>query len=243
MGKKIRVQRRGRGSSTFRARPRRGTAKVGYPLLPFEGPPTIAAVEELIHDLGRPLARLRLSDGTESYLPAAEGMYVGQRVSIGADSSIAIGNILPLSDIPDGTVIFNVERLPRDGGKFARSSGSYATVVGHLNGQTVIRFPSGKKARLSSRCLATVGVVAGGGRPERPFFKAGKKYHLMKAKGHMYPRTRGVAMVSAAHPFGGGSHQRPGKPTTVSRGTPPGRKVGLIAAKTSGRGRRRTRKS
>ena len=83
-------------------------------------------------------------------------------------------------------------------------------------------------------CRATIGVVAGGGRKEKPFVKAGKKYHAMKAKAIKWPRVRGVAMNAVDHPFGGGRHQHTGKPTTVSRRMPPGRKVGHIAARRTG---------
>ncbi|HID90496.1 TPA: 50S ribosomal protein L2 [Candidatus Bathyarchaeota archaeon] len=247
MGKKIRVQRRGRGSPTFRAPPKRGVGvPVGYPSVPTDGAVS-GTVEGLMHDLNRPIARIRLADGTEFYVPAVEGMYVGQPITMGADAPIAIGNILPLGRIPDGAVVCNIELSPGDGGRLARSSGSYASLVTHLPDKTLVRLPSGKAVRFHNNCLATIGVVAGAGRTERPFFKAGKKHYLARAKGHVYPRTRGVAMVAAAHPFGGGSHQHPGKPTTVSRGAPPGRKVGLIAARASGRGkgrrRRRSRKS
>lgn len=242
MGKKIRVQRRGRGSPTFRSAPRRGTSPVGYPSIPTEKSKT-GTVKKLVHDIGRPIALIKLQDGTDFYVPAAEGVFVGQNIGIGTDSPLAVGNILPLENIPDGTLIHNIERLPGDGGRFARSSGSYASVVTHSPDRAILKLPSGKSIQLSNKCLATVGVVAGAGRIERPFFKAGKKYHLMKAKGHVYPRTRGVAMTAASHPHGGGSHQHAGKPTSVSRHAPPGRKVGLIAPRGSGKRRRRTRKS
>ncbi|TET30279.1 MAG: 50S ribosomal protein L2, partial [Candidatus Heimdallarchaeota archaeon] len=84
------------------------------------------------------------------------------------------------------------------------------------------------------RSRATIGVVAGGGRTEKPFLKAGAKYHHLRAKGHKYPRVRGNAMNAVSHPHGGGSSTR-----TVSRNAPPGAKVGLIAARQSGRKRGR----
>jgi len=102
----------------------------------------------------------------------------------------------------------------------------------------MIKLPSGKTRYLNDLCRATVGVISGSGRVDKPFLKAGAKFHLMKAKGHMYPRTRGVAMVAAAHPYGS-SKRGARKVTTVSRHAPPGRKVGLIAARSSGRKRKR----
>jgi len=135
-------------------------------------------------------------------------------------------------------MICNIELSPGDGGKMARSSGSYATVVAHTPEGTMIKLPSGKTRYLNDLCRATVGVISGSGRVDKPFLKAGAKFHLMKAKGHMYPRTRGVAMVAAAHPYGS-SKRGARKVTTVSRHAPPGRKVGLIAARSSGRKRKR----
>ena len=90
---------------------------------------------------------------------------------------------------------------------------------------------------LSPHCRASVGVVGGGGRVEKPFLRAGPRYHLMKAKGKMYPRMRGIAMAAVYHPFGGGRHQHPGKSTSTSRNAPPGRKVGNIAPRKTGRKR------
>ena len=93
--------------------------------------------------------------------------------------------------------------------------------------------PSKRNKQVNSMCRATVGVVAGAGRTEKPFLKAGAKHHLMKANGHLYPRTRGIAMIAACHPFG--SSKKGGrKVTTVSRNAPPGQKVGLIAARSAG---------
>lgn len=240
MGKKLIVQRRGRGSPTFRAARRGKVAPVRYP------PPTIVGrgrVKELLHDAGRgaPLAYVALQEGVDYYIAAPEGLYIGQTVEIGWDATVRVGNVLPLGVIPEGTMICNVEIRPGDGGKIARSSGSYATVVSHTPAGTLVKLPSKKIIVLPDNCRATVGVVAGGGRKEKPFMKAGEKYHLMKAKGHRYPRVRGVAMAAVSHPHGGGSHKYPGKPTTVSRHAPPGRKVGLIAARESGRKKRRRR--
>ena len=97
----------------------------------------------------------------------------------------------------------------------------------------MIKFPSGKTKYINPLCRATIGIVSGAGRLEKPFLKAGAKHHKKKAKGQKYPRTRGIAMVAAAHPYG--SSKRGGrKVTTVSRGAPPGKKVGLIAARGAG---------
>ncbi|NXE42591.1 RL8 protein, partial [Ptilorrhoa leucosticta] len=79
------------------------------------------------------------------------------------------------------------------------------------------------------------GIVAGGGRIDKPILKAGRAYHKYKAKRNCWPRVRGVAMNPVEHPFGGGNHQHIGKPSTIRRDAPAGRKVGLIAARRTGR--------
>ena len=124
---------------------------------------------------------------------------------------------------------------PGDGGKLARSGGNHATVVTHNKDKTVIQLPSGRFKTVSGKCKATIGVVAGGGRDDKPFLKAGKKHYAMRTRGKQYPIVRGVAMCAVNHPHGGGGHQHVGKPYTVKRGASPGRKVGSIAAKRTGR--------
>uniref|UniRef100_A0A8C2XN00 Large ribosomal subunit protein uL2 n=1 Tax=Cyclopterus lumpus TaxID=8103 RepID=A0A8C2XN00_CYCLU len=91
------------------------------------------------------------------------------------------------------------------------------------------------KKVISSANRAVVGVVAGGGRIDKPILKAGRAYHKYKAKRNCWPRVRGVAMNPVEHPFGGGNHQHIGKPSTIRRDAPAGRKVGLIAARRTGR--------
>uniref|UniRef100_A0A6I8RT39 Large ribosomal subunit protein uL2 n=1 Tax=Xenopus tropicalis TaxID=8364 RepID=A0A6I8RT39_XENTR len=91
------------------------------------------------------------------------------------------------------------------------------------------------KKVISSANRAIVGVVAGGGRIDKPILKAGRAYHKYKAKRNCWPRVRGVAMNPVEHPFGGGNHQHIGKPSTIRRDAPAGRKVGLIAARRTGR--------
>jgi len=236
MGKRILVQRMGRGSPTFRNRGHLRIAPARYPVLPFDHT-FKGRVVELVHDPGRwvPLAKIVLENGVEFYTPAVEGMYVGQIIEIGPNAAISNGNILPLGSIPEGTQIANIEKTPGDGGKFARASGTYAVIVGRTGDKTQIQLPSGKIVELPNMARAMIGVIAGGGRPEKPLLKAGNAYHKWKVKARKWPRVRGVAMNAASHPHGGGRHQHVGKPTTVARGTPPGRKVGHIAARRTGR--------
>jgi large subunit ribosomal protein L2 len=247
MGKRIRVQRRGRGGSTYRASTHKRVAPAQYPvaITPQQSFDTSikGVIEALVHDPGRgaPLAFVRFENGKTCYTITSEGVYEGQQISLGGKAPAEVGNIIPLGKIPEGTLVCDLELRPGDGGKMARSSGAYATVVGHTPQGTMIKLPSGHTRYINDRCMATVGVVAGGGRTEKPFLKAGEKFHLMKAKGHKYPRTRGRAMVSAVHPYGS-SKRSARKGTTVSHGAPPGQKVGLIAARGAGqKKKRRTR--
>jgi len=242
MGKRIRVQRRGRGTPTFKASTHKRVAPARYPPISKQELEGVihGQVTEILHEPGRggPLTLLKLESGESFYTVVPEGIYEGQPVQIGGKAPADVGNTLPLGSVPEGTMVCNVELLPGDGGKIARSSGSYVTVIAHTPEGTIIKLPSGKTRYVSDLCRATVGVISGAGRVEKPFLKAGAKFHLMQAKGRMYPRTRGRAMVAAAHPYGS-SKRGARKVTTVSRGAPPGKKVGLIAAKRAGRGRKR----
>lgn len=200
-------------------------------------------VIELLHDPGRgtPLGLLEFIDGKAFCVAAPESLYVGQHVFRGIGAVPDIGNILPLGKMPEGTMVCNVEAKPGDGGIIAKSSGSYAMVVSHTPSGTELRLPSGRSVYFNDRCRATVGVVAAAGRTEKPFLKAGNKWYLMRSRGRLWPITTGQAMISSSHPHGGGRHKHAGKPTTVSRNAPPGRKVGLIAARQSGRAKRAAR--
>ncbi len=244
MGKRIRVQRRGRGGPTFQASTQKRIAPAKYPPITKHQLESVieGRVEGIFHEAGRgsPLAKIRLETDEDYHFIVPEGVHEGQKVQIGNQASIDIGNVLPLSSIPEGTMICGIELSPGDGGKIARSSGTYATVVAHTPQGTMIKFPSGKTKYINDLCRATIGIVSGAGRLEKPFLKAGVKYHKKRAKGQKYPRTRGIAMVAAAHPYG--SSKRGGrKVTTVSRGAPPGKKVGLIAARGAGKKQKRRR--
>jgi large subunit ribosomal protein L2 len=244
LGKRIRVQRRGRGGSTFRASTHKRVAPAKYPpaITPkdsFEASIN-GVVEALVHDPGRgaPLAFVRFENGETCYTVPPEGVFKGQQISLGGKAAAEVGNILPLGKVPEGTIVCNLELRPGDGGKMAKSSGAYATVVGHTPQGTMIKLPSGRTRYINDYCRATLGVVAGAGRTEKPFLKAGAMFHWMKAKGHKYPRTSGRKMVAACHPYGS-SKRSARKGTTTSHGAPPGQKVGLIAARGAGRKKKR----
>lgn len=241
MGKRIKVQRRGRGSPTFRASQKRKRGAVKHPNpITHKDKPLEGEIIDFEHERGRsaPLARVTYASGEKSYMIAPEGVSVGESIKIGA-LEIKIGNTLPLKEIPEGTSIFNIESNPGDGGKFVRAGGTYSTVVTRDPKKVIVKLPSGKSKPFNPLCRATIGVVAGGGRTEKPFVKAGNKFHHCRAKNRKWPVNRGVAMIAASHPHGGGQKQHIGKKSScVSRNAPPGRKVGLIAARRTGRKKR-----
>ena len=237
MGRRIQGQRRGRGGPTFRAPSHRYKAELSHKK--SEDTDTITGeIVGIEHDPARsaPLADVKFEDGDRRLILAPEGVTVGETIQVGVSAEIKPGNTLPIGEIPEGVLICNVESSPGDGGKFARATGVSAQLMTHDRNVAVIQLPSGEVKRLNPECRATIGVVAGGGRTEKPFVKAGNKHHKMKARGTKYPRVRGVAMNAIDHPFGGGGRQHPGKPKSVSRDAPPGRKVGDIASKRTGRG-------
>jgi large subunit ribosomal protein L2 len=237
MGRRIQGQKRGHGSPAYRAPSHRYKANLEH--RQTEEADTVAGtVVGIEHDPARsaPVAEVEFDDGDRRMVLAPEGVAVGERLQVGVSAEIKPGNTLPLAEIPEGVPVCNVERQPGDGGKFARASGTSAQLLSHDRRVAVVQLPSGQVKRLSPDCRATVGVVAGGGRTEKPFVKAGNKHHKMRARGSKYPRVRGVAMNAVDHPFGGGGRQHPGRPKSVSRNAPPGRKVGDIASRRTGRG-------
>ncbi|KAJ1826902.1 60S ribosomal protein L2 [Coemansia sp. RSA 2599] len=244
MGRVIRSQRKGAGS-IFKARVhrRKGAAKLRAIDYSERNGYIRGMVKEIIHDPGRgaPLAKVQFRDPyrfkvrTELFI-ATEGMHTGQFVFCGKNAQLAVGNVLPLSQMPEGTIISNIEEKPGDRGSLARTSGNYATVIGHNpdEGTTRVKLPSGNKKVLKSDCRGTVGIVAGGGRIDKPLLKAGRAFYKHRAKRNSWPRTRGVAMNPVDHVHGGGNHQHIGKASTVARSSVPGQKVGLIAARRTG---------
>ncbi|KAJ1970205.1 60S ribosomal protein L2 [Dispira parvispora] len=244
MGRVIRNQRKGAGG-IFKAHTthRKGAAKL-RPIDYSERHGYIRGViKEIVHDPGRgaPLAKVqfrnpyKFAKTTQTFL-ATEGMYTGQFIYCGAKANLTVGNVMPLGGMPEGTVVCNIEEKPGDRGTLARASGNYATVIGHNpdDNKTRIKLPSGSKKVLNSNCRATVGVIAGGGRIDKPLLKAGRAYHKYRVKRNSWPKTRGVAMNPVDHVHGGGNHQHIGKASTISRNAVPGQKVGLIAARRTG---------
>jgi len=201
-------------------------------------------VKDIEHDPGRgaPIARVEFRHPykyrrVKELFIAPEGMHTGQAVYCGAKARLAVGNIIPLGKIPEGCIVCNVEAKTGDRGVLARASGDYCIIISHNleTGRSRLKLPSGQKKSVPSSCRACVGLVAGGGRIEKPVLKAGNSYYRFKAKRNCWPKVRGVARNPVEHPHGGGNHQHIGHPSTVSRHCPPGQKVGLIAARRTGR--------
>jgi len=237
MGRRIQGQRRGRGSPTFRAPSHRYKADLSHRTVE-DGDVVAGTVVDIEHDPARsaPVAAVEFEDGDQRLVLAPEGVGVGDELQVGVSAAIEPGNTLPLAEIPEGVPICNVEANQGDGGKFARASGVNATLMAHERSVAVVQLPSDEVKRLDPQCRATIGVVAGGGRTEKPIVTAGNKYHKMKSRGTKWPNVRGVAMNAVDHPFGGGGRQHPGRPKSVSRDASPGRKVGDIASRRTGRG-------
>jgi len=245
MGRVIRSQRKGAGS-VFKSHVHHRKGPARHRALDFaERHGYIkGVVKEIIHDPGRgaPLARVLFRHAykyrhEKELFIAAEGMYTGQFIYCGRKAQFTVGNVLPLISLPEGTIICNVESKLGDRGTFARCSGNYATVISHNtdDGTSRIKLPSGAKKVVPSDSRAMVGIVAGGGRIDKPLLKAGNAFHKYRVKRNSWPKVRGVAMNPVDHPHGGGNHQHIGHPSTVRRDAPAGQKVGLIAARRTGR--------
>jgi len=246
MGRVVRGQRKGSHKSLIfeaKTKLRKGAAKLRVADYAERYGYTKGLVREIIHDPGRgaPLARVTFRNAykyklDKELMVAVEGLYAGQFVYSGKGAQLAIGNTLPVGKMPDGTVCCMVEDKYADRGTLGRASGTACIVVGHSEdgSKTMVKLPSGARKRLVSGSRGIVGVVAGGGRLEKPVLKAGNNFHKFKRKRNNWPRVRGVAMNPVEHPHGGGNHQHVGHPTTTARNAPPGQKVGLIAARRTG---------
>jgi large subunit ribosomal protein L8e len=245
MGKVIRGQRRGKGSIfTCHQVGRKGAAMYKRADFAERNGYVKGIVTEILHDKGRgaPLARVQYKDAyrfkkINTTVVAPEGMYTGQFIYAGKKAALVVGNVLPLNAVPEGTIVCNIEAERGDRGKFAKCSGDYAVVVTHDEdkGTTRLRLPSGGKKTVPSDARCQIGIVAGGGRTDKPLLKAGRAFHKYRVKRNEWPKMRGVAMNPVEHPHGGGNHQHIGMPSTVSKEAPAGRKVGLIGARRTGR--------
>ncbi|MFT4312035.1 MAG: 50S ribosomal protein L2 [Candidatus Woesearchaeota archaeon] len=234
MGKRIITQRRGSGSMRYRAHSFNFKGEAKHPALSQDS--TQGIVVDLIHCAAHttPLARVEFDTGELALLLAHEGLQVGDVVSAGSQDAKP-GNIVTLKDIPEGTLVYNIEGQPGDGGKFVRASGTFARIISKTEAGVVVRLPSKKQKVFNESCRAGVGILAGGGRVEKPLLKAGIMHFKMRARNHLYPKVSASAMNAVDHPYGNKRTLRKSKAMPVSRHAPAGRKVGMVAARRTGR--------
>ncbi|OKL39041.1 50S ribosomal protein L2 [Pontibacter flavimaris] len=166
-----------------------------------------ATVKTIEYDPNRTarIALLHYADGEKTYIIAPAGLQVGTVINSGPGIAPEVGNCLPLSDIPLGTIIHNIELQPGAGATLARSAGSYAQLVAREGRYATIKLPSGELRMVLVNCSATVGTVSNGEHMNVKLGKAGRNRWLGRR-----PRVRGVAMNPVDHPMGGGEGKSSG---------------------------------
>ena len=175
---------------------------------------SMAEVERIEYDPNRSchIMLVKFQDGEKYYYLAPQGIKIGDKVSNGGDSEIKVGNCLPLSEIPVGIDIHNVEINPGGGGKIARSAGTSVSISGTDGNYSIIKMTSGEVRKIDSRSLATVGVLSNPDQKNIKIGKAGRSRWLGRR-----PHTRGVVMNPVDHPHGGGEGKSAGGRHPVSR--------------------------
>lgn len=230
MAKRIIQQRRGRGTNTYKVRRKAFSFRLQYPPKLIGEGDVIKLFNSSAHTA--PLAKIRYEEGS-FYIPAFKEMIEGQKIKFGG-GEITPGNILMLRNIPIKTEVYNIESRPGDGGVFIKSAGSSA-VVNRIVGKNIfVLMPSKKEKKFNSNCRAIIGIIAGAGRLDKPLVKAGKQYYIKKSKGKLWPRTSAVKMNVIDHPFGSGRAKNI-KSKIAKRNAPPGRRVGLIRPRRTGK--------
>ena len=229
MGKRIISQARGHGSFSYRVRRKAFMLKPAYPIN-IEGEwEVVNLVTEAGHSA--PVAILKNKVGKIFQNFAAKGLYVGQKITF---NGVKNGDVSYLSNLPNGTKIFNMELRPNDGGRLVRTSGNSAVVMNNDGKNVRIMMPSKEEKIFGGRCRATIGETAGQGRLEKPILKAGKMHFIKKSRNKLWPRTSAVKMNIIDHPFGSGRGKRP-KSKIVKRMASPGQKVGHLRPRRTGR--------
>ena len=184
-----------------------GGNKIKYRIVDFkrqaEGNATVIGVE---YDPNRTayIALLEDAEGKKSYILAPSGLKDGDVVCSGADADIKPGNTLPISAIPVGTIIHNIELYPGKGGQLVRSAGAAAQLMAKENGEAQVRLPSGEVRIVRLDCKATIGQVGNIEHDTIKIGKAGKKRHM-----GIRPTVRGTVMNPVDHPHGGGEGRAP----------------------------------
>jgi large subunit ribosomal protein L2 len=184
-----------------------------------------------------PVMRVEYNDGTESIVVAPEGVVEGETYQINPDGDLDEGDISELGDIPEGTTISNIEAQPGDGGCYVKASGAEARITNKDDDEVTVLLPSDQTKTFNAQCKAVIGRIAGGGRTEKPFLKAGKKHHIMEAQHRFYPRVSPTSMNAVSHPFGNSRSLRKSKAKPAPKNAPPGRRVGSIRPNQQGRKR------
>jgi large subunit ribosomal protein L2 len=166
-----------------------------------------AVVDSIQYDPNRSsrIALLNYEDGEKRYIIAPTGLQIGQTIRSGSGVEPEIGNALPLAEIPLGTLVHNIELKPGQGGKMARSAGSYAQLTSREGKYAILKLPSGESRMALTSCRATIGMV---GNPEHNIEKSGKAGRS-RWLGRR-PRVRGVVMNPVDHPMGGGEGRASG---------------------------------
>lgn len=166
-----------------------------------------ATVERLEYDPNRSafIALITYKDGEQSYILAPQRLREGDTVVAGEKVDVKPGNAMPLSSMPVGTIVHNVELKPGAGGKMARAAGTYSQVVGRDAGYALLRLSSGEQRMVRQECMATVGAVSNPDNQNTNLGKAGRKRWL-----GIRPTVRGVAMNPVDHPHGGGEGRTSG---------------------------------
>ncbi|MBO5955201.1 MAG: 50S ribosomal protein L2 [Clostridia bacterium] len=154
------------------------------------------------------IALVQYEDGEKRYILAPVGLKVGDVVSAGADADIKAGNALPLTNIPTGTFVHNVELYPGRGGQLARAAGNAAQLMAKEGVYALLRLPSGELRNVPATCMATVGTVGNADHENVKIGKAGRTRHM-----GIRPTVRGSVMNPNDHPHGGGEGKSPiGRP-------------------------------
>src|SRR5919198_5501793 len=202
------------------SRHRGGGAKRLYRQVDFKRrrdgiPAKVAAIE---YDPNRTayIALLHYADGEKRYILAPSRLTVGMTVQSGPDAEIAVGNCLPLANMPTGTVVHNLELEPGRGGQLGRSAGTSIQLMAKDGGRATLRLPSGEMRMVRAECRATVGVIGNADHQNVTIGKAGRKRHM-----GVRPQTRGTAMNPVDHPHGGGEGSTtPGRHPVTPWGVP-----------------------
>ena len=185
-----------------------GGAKRKYRIIDFKRDKdgVVGTVASIEYDPNRTanIALIQYADGEKRYIIAPKGLKVGNKIESGENADIKVGNALPLKNIPEGTVVHNIELKAGKGGQMARSAGSSVQILGHEGKYTLLRLTSGEVRKVLSECRATIGEVGNEDYELVNIGKAGRKRHM-----GIRPTVRGSVMNPNDHPHGGGEGRAP----------------------------------